>query len=612
MTMEEPEIAVEEKYKYYLYVILLSSFLLKWYYAFYFTDYKSYLFSDFGGYFQRAEERLSGNIHSINQFAVWPPAYHYLLTEIFRILKIAGLYEYRLTAIIIINIALSTACVYFIYEISNQVTRSSRVAVITAAAYAFSFPFIYLNAFVMSEHPAFFLCIFAVYLTLKHMDLATVSISGLLMATAVAIRPALGLYGLSFFTYYLVGTPLNKNTIIRSFLFSGVFFAALGLVVLYNNYISEGRLTNLSANGGLNFAISQCQMHRIGAKHDGYYYVIIPPSTVQYPENGAVETHHPFYDFPYYFKMGRKCIQERDNYWTENLAGLKNLFFGVLLPSVSSAKFFSELMPPFRWMNVSVALLALFSLLIIPAKREKSASVLFIASFPLLSIVTGYFFYVEHRFFYGFAFSLYVLAGYTLSELVKNWSILHKKAFVYASLILFCYGAIMYYKKNLPTPIHAVISYNNGQINDISQTRDTINTHTMALDAINFKHGDTLDHETYGDLGKYKNVFIDFSTIAEVLKGGELSFEVYADDGFAFYVDDKLEFTHPGVNSFKLTKKTISLQTGRHNIKISYFQKYHDMGIKVIYRNGRDKKFYYLGQDSQYIKFHQTPEKQLM
>ncbi|HTE40972.1 MAG TPA: hypothetical protein VK629_09080 [Steroidobacteraceae bacterium] len=111
-----------------LYWLLAISCVVKLLYVFCLTDYSNYLFSDFGGYWNRALERLRGHDTDYDQWAIWPPLPHILLTFFFRVIDLAGLSEHRLEALLVANVGLSTLCVALVYGITLRLCSSSRAA----------------------------------------------------------------------------------------------------------------------------------------------------------------------------------------------------------------------------------------------------------------------------------------------------------------------------------------------------------------------------------------------------------------------------------------------------------------------------------------------------
>jgi len=88
--------------------ILVSSTLLKIVYVFMLTKYKRFIFADMCYYWTSAENRYKGDIFNPEQWNIFPPFYHIVLCELFKIINFFGLLTYKL------EIVLFSICVHFI------------------------------------------------------------------------------------------------------------------------------------------------------------------------------------------------------------------------------------------------------------------------------------------------------------------------------------------------------------------------------------------------------------------------------------------------------------------------------------------------------------------
>lgn len=263
-----------------LILILSSSTIIKLIYVFFLTQYHSYLVSDMGGYWDRALEFYGGNSTSLNQWVVWPPLYHYFIAATFKIPDLLGLSGYRLDFLLLIHILLSSLSVYVLFLIVKKITSKNSISLVAAGLYAFSFPLIYLNAFVLSENLSTPLTIFSIWFLIKGDRKRDVIISALLLSISVGIRPVNGLFGLVFFLYIIFSNKKFKENFIKAILFSFFFFIVIGLIVINNYNISGGKISGLSGNGGLNFYFAQSKTYGVKSWFDNYYYVIVPPINV--------------------------------------------------------------------------------------------------------------------------------------------------------------------------------------------------------------------------------------------------------------------------------------------------------------------------------------------
>jgi len=334
--------------------ILIGSFLVKFYFVFAVSDYQNYLYSDMKGYWARALQRYTSGSNPVGQTIIWPPVYHYYLAGLFSILSYIGLFEKKLEIILVFNIVFSTASVLFVYLISKQFL-STHFSLIVSVFYAFTYPLIYINAFVMSEPTCLFLLLAAIYLLLTYTDRKLILfLAGILFGYAVGIRPSIGLLGLSCAGYIFFTGGKNIKSFSRTVIFLTGFFIIVLSISVENYNVSQGRLKGLSAHGGANFLLRQCRVGKIICKVTDGMYVLSPPVFNAYPELRQIETvrtRMPFYNQKYFYKKGIECIMEKP---LETLGGnfllFKTLFWGPFFPGRSDVYGYDTFMSIFNTM----------------------------------------------------------------------------------------------------------------------------------------------------------------------------------------------------------------------------------------------------------------------
>ncbi len=418
-----------------LLLILSASTIIKIIYVFFLTEYHLYLVSDMGGYWDRALQLYNGDVTSINQWAIWPALYHYFLAGIFRVIDLFNFTNYRLEIVLLINIALSTFSAYVIFLIVKKITNKNSIGLIATTLYAFTFPLIYLNAFVLSENLTTPLTIFAIWFLIKSDKYRDIIISSLLLALTVGIRPVNGLFGLIFFLYILFRNKNLKENLLKGITFSILFFVVIGIVVLNNYNISGGRVTGLSANGGLNFFFAMAKPFGIKTRFDNYYYVIVPPINVDSPTQEYFETTVPIYNQSYFFGLGLKAIEDNPKVLLENIVKMDSLFFGPLLPSAPTAFAFDQLINIAKLFNYIVFIISGFIIFIkkdLLSKKNKLLLVLL----PLLTFVTLYIFNLEQRYLYSFLFIIYISASIVIYSVIKNYRKYQNDLLIYIFIIL--------------------------------------------------------------------------------------------------------------------------------------------------------------------------------
>ncbi|RLA59355.1 MAG: hypothetical protein DRQ78_10705, partial [Epsilonproteobacteria bacterium] len=120
-----------------LVAIITFSFIIKLIYVFYFSEYSQYLYSDMGGYWNRALASYAGDNTSIGQWSIWPPFPHMTLAWFFKVLYVLGLENHKLEATMFMNVLLSTMTVIFVYLIARKLDDSKNYALIVVVIYAF-------------------------------------------------------------------------------------------------------------------------------------------------------------------------------------------------------------------------------------------------------------------------------------------------------------------------------------------------------------------------------------------------------------------------------------------------------------------------------------------
>ncbi len=419
---------------YYLFLIVLISFIAKLIYVFYFSDYKNYLVSDMGGYWARATNKFYGDTFSMNQWTAWSPSYHFYLFGILKILYFLNLSNYGLEVVLFLNILYSAISIFCFYFIAEHLFKNSFQSLITTACYAISYPITYLNIFVLSENISIPIVIMSVYLLLtyyekKHM----LFITGLFLGIAVIIRPALGLIGISFFLYILLVNKPSFYSTIRGFIFLAGYFIVIFLALVEITYISKGELKSLAGNGGVNFFISQCKPSIVKSENERGSVHVGSPNYYGDPNCKEFLTDHPIHDQKYFYKLGLECIKNNPNYWVENFINLKAFFTGPLFPSLLSARGFTFLMP---FSNYLLLFMSLTLGLLFWVKRDlnndENKKIFFLLSIPALTVFVSYFYIPEQRYLFPVYFVIYLLFFLVFFNIEKHM----KTAMIYSITII--------------------------------------------------------------------------------------------------------------------------------------------------------------------------------
>jgi YD repeat-containing protein len=566
--------------------LLVASGCLKLAYVFLLTDYPHYLFSDFQGYWDRARERIDGNEFSYSQWALWPALPHILLSWYLRAVDLAGLSALRLEAVLAANVLLSTGGVALVFGIAQQTLRHDRWAFAVAALYAFTFPLVYLNAFVMSEHVAVLCVLGAMWIVLRYRrNGRALAGAGAFLGLAVGLRPALGMLGLPFAAYVAAADWFDRRAVVRAALFAAGFFAVVGGVVFENYRISQGQLVGLAANGGVNFYFAQCRTHEVISRHNGYLYRLVSPTTVEYPENGLLDVQRPFHDQSFFGALGWQCLREQPAFWRGALSRIHGLFFGPFLPAASSARGFDFLMAPFRWFFVFCALslpLAVF----VGRRHGVHAGALALLGGALgVELITVLFFGAEHRYLYPMLAPLYVLCACVVMAVALDWRHMAKFVGLWAAVSISALGIVQATQRHpAPSLISATIGQFPPQSTKWPPPDLDAPDKAFLVDTLRFPDADSLRHPVHGDFGSHARAGLAFRTCMEVSEAGLYELQVVSDDAFELRLGDQPILSVPYRPGYAASRVVQVLNAGEYLYALRYFQAGRRVGVIATWR----------------------------
>jgi hypothetical protein len=419
--------------------IALALFSLAWllFYVYLWAPYEEFLYSDMRKYWTSAIDRLNGHAFEEPQFVAWPPLYHILLAELFRMLRWLGLESWiRLETALTINMVAFAGSVYALHRVAVQWFGRSEFVFITLMLYAFGFPAWYFNAFLLSGNLGMPLMIIAFALIVHKCSWWSVTAGALLFGLAVLIRPSFGPYGLAFVLYYLALYRISWKFIQRAAVFSAVFFFMVALGSAEVGRISHGKLVGLSGNGGLDFFISVSHYHRVDVSYDGWHFFVIAPAFSWMPENGSFYTDVPFYDQSYYFDLGWEFVRHDPASLLENFGHLRNLFFADMLPTRHDAPGFGFWRPVWDWFKFAMFLTFGLYLWAWRYLGERLPAFTLLISVVGLTLVVSFIFTGEPRYTYSIIFAFYLLFFKLIEIMSQNWRRWLRPMAIYASLLV--------------------------------------------------------------------------------------------------------------------------------------------------------------------------------
>lgn len=550
-----------------LVVLLALSATAKLVYVFFFTRYSTYLFSDFASYWGRAHQRMAGADYDPGQWAFSQPVPHILLSWYLRLVDLLGLSAWELEAALLANVAASTACVALLYGIALRVLGSRGRALGVAALYAFTYPLVYFNAFVMSEHGAVLFMLAALWLTLRSPhSLPVLAAAGALLGLAAAMRPPFGVLGLPLAVYVAFANGvLVRATIVRAAVFSLGFFLVVLAAAAEMHRISRGQLFGLSASGAQNLYFAQCRPATMTFTHLGRTYAFGAPSFVNRPEYGSVHIDLPVAQQGYLRALAWRCFEAEPDRWGALVQRAGDLFFGPLLPATPSAAGFALLLPAFRWFLLGCVLLLPLACV---ARREHGISL------RALSLVGGMLvvcllplslFTTEHRYLYPLVPFIYVLLGAALLAAVREPRRFARVAAIWLALLAAAAAAQAAHWRGAPPAIHTEVRRFPSPYVPSTEGQTVSESTSRSL---HHPEGERL----WPRSGRDEVAFAVHRSCMEVREGGWYELQVVAAGGFTLLLDGRPVLTELQARLDVAYKSRLLISAGRHRYEVRMHQ----------------------------------------
>ncbi len=607
---------------FWLGIILVVSTYLKFAYVFYFTDFHNYLYGEMEQIWKMATESFYRGDIEIQQWLLWPPIAHIALSWIFKILYLLELYQYKLEVVLGINIILSAIEVILIYLISLKLLNSKIYGLIVALFYAFFFPLIYLNSFILILNPALFLYMLSITIFLySGHEALKLFLSGSVLALSVSFEPSWILSIVPFAGYVLFDNGKIRDHIIPTIILIAGFVFVIFMVIVQNNAISTGRLKTLSTNEGLEYMLRSCNAATVVSNTKDGNVSYTPISTTGTPEMGIIETNKPFYEQLFFYKKGEACQRQNALSISEKLGRYNMLWNGTMYPLPQTANFAKNLLPIFDKLLVWLSLLLLFVPILYTDKRLSGPVLsLFVTLMTAQLILLGSL-CIDRRDMYGLAWEIMVLAlavpfafVHTISRLWWLW--------VVAIVIIGGFSIETATKKpKLSGHISTRIELNSEYIYDIDQERKTKLSTTREISTIDLEGQYSLKHREIGQLVDGQNFFVDMRVGANIAQDGNYTITVITDSYFRLKVDDKVLIENDEDNKVSLLSQPVFLSKGKHRFDITYghangriilrvYYKHNDTG-HLLGENSPDMRFFYIREDEHFIqkKLHKKKKK---
>lgn len=617
--------------------VIIVSTVLNFLLVFEWSQYQHYLTSDMHGYWERAVQIFSGDEKTPNTWVSNAPFYSRVIASVFTWLEFFHIRHYGLEVMLSLNVLLSCFATLSLYLIGLRVLTSRHWALALAATYAFAYPNLYFNVFLLGEPFAIPIIISALYLVMRWQNSYMVYMAGLVLAFGVGVRPSNGLLGLPCALYIVFfGFSFSGKTLaglikelfpraLKAGVFSIAFFVVIFSIVAENNRVSDGKLRGITAHSGYNFFLGQTQVHKIVSSWDGLTYGFVPSSVAGNPEYGTIVTNIPIYDSKKFYEEGWKILKANPRLWVEHVKKYNQLFFNNLFPAVPSVKGFNWFFDPFRY--ITFYMLVFCGLLYITFKERdaKNAHVILFTSIFGLCAAALFFYTVTHQYFTNFSYALYILFFIYLRSAVRHFEKYKRFIYAYIGVVLISTAAYYTYKEFryllVEPKVKVFVENNRGSIHNLDAKRNIINSKEIKVNNLEFLASLTLKHRTIGEFPEFReNFFLNAKTDFEVLEDGFYMFTIYADDGYRMKIDGRtiLESNRlKKMDEFKL-REYIPLIKGKHTLEVELFQNGVLSGLVGYYRrvdptkppeseyeySTRFGQGYFIGDDDKYTKFY--------
>ena len=310
------------------YGLLFLGFILRLLYIFNFTKPESYLWSDAGTYDAHAM-RMAKGIH-IALSTYWPPFFHIFLSWIYRPLIWLGIENQRVTIDVVLFAIFYIIAFWCIYQIVKKLF-SKKIALVVLAALILWYPFIFLNALIMSENlflPLVFLGLY--FLIVKPSTLINGFWMGFFWGLAIILRPIFAL-AVPFFLLWAWRYKINWKFLLNFTITAGVIIISM---MVFNFFYTGEKEKSVSSSGGFNFAMTWCDARSVKYfTEDGYYYWFVSAANVNYPKEKEISTNVPFENQGYYYQLGLDCLKNHPERLVDNFSSIKKLFHSTLFPA---------------------------------------------------------------------------------------------------------------------------------------------------------------------------------------------------------------------------------------------------------------------------------------
>ena len=562
-------------------LLTLGSLLFIFFYVFALSPYENFLYNDMLDFWRRAITRLTENPFKETQFLAWPPGYHIVIAEVLRLLQAVGFENpFRFEIFLGINIIVYALSVFAFHRMAIKwFNGDTRFSLAAALLYGFGFPAWYFNAFLLSDNLAAPLVLIACSLVYLKSEIRYLIVAALLLAFASFVRPSVAPYGLAFVLMMLAVHRISVQFIIRAGVFSAIFFAAVFLGMAEISRISKGKVSGLSANGGLDFFIANSRIHRIDLNYDGWHNFVIVPALSWKPENGFYKTNVPYYQQDHYYQLGWEFIKRNPERLVMNVEHVKDLFFASMLPSRADAPGFTFFRPVWDVLKFICFLTAFFFIWFWRdlAEHERKLAA-FMLSVIGITFIVSYIYTGEPRYTYSVMFVFYLLA---LKVLQSFWTMRERARYALPRVAvllmgLWLSGKALAYIVTPSYPDHVQAHFTE---------EASKNARSLQLEQLYFPH---TKKKPLTSIDKNMKLVSpgELRLTTDLHLAGEarnIKLDIQSSWPITIKVDERIYFRTTVPNFFSETPAIVPLEPGKHRVEIIVNYRPGQGGLSVSY-----------------------------
>ncbi len=175
--------------------------------------------------------------------------------------------------------------------------------------------------------------------------------------------------------------------------------------------------------------------------------------------------------------------------------------------------------------------------------------------------------------------------------------------------LLILFALFMIYKMrpriSFINPIKMQLIKQKGNIKRLADPQNIDFEVNYRIPTVDFVEGTELYHKKLGPLGFQNDFFLDITSKFIVLKEGNYEFSIASDDGFQFWVNDNLIGEFLDNRSLATNQFSLYLKPGDYSFRIYYYQGYGRMGLYAGYKYTGDNRYYIVGENSPFMRFHE-------